>query len=142
LSSFGYDETNAYEEFPLTKEQAITKGFIWSNQKSKEYQKQTFPVPNEIAQVSDSIFSEILACSECGKNYKVIHQELTFYKKYRLPIPTKCPDCRHKNRLNIRNPRKLFDRLCAKCGITIKTTLPEQRPEPIYCEKCYLQEVY
>lgn len=142
LSYFRYNETVAQEYFPITKEQAIAQKLSWREHDPKEYQKQTFAIPKEIAQVPKSILNEILACDECGKNYKLISQELAFYKKYNLPVPTKCPYCRHKNRFTMRNPRKLFDRLCAKCGIAIKTTFPEQRPEPIYCEKCYLEAVY
>ncbi len=142
LSYFHYNETVAQEYFSLTKEQTQAQSLSWREPNPKEYQKQTSAIPQEITQVPDSIINEILACSECGKNYKLIRQELFFYKKYGLPVPTKCPDYRHKNRLKMRNSRKLFDRLCAKCGTAIKTTFPEQRPEPIYCEKCYLQEIY
>jgi hypothetical protein len=54
-----------------------------------------------------------------------------------LPIPTKHPDQRHIERVNLRNPRILHDRNCDKCGVDIKTSYSPDRSEIIYCEKCY-----
>ncbi len=142
ISYFHYNETVAQEYFPLTKEEAQAKNLSWREPDPKEYQKQTFVVPQEITQVPEAIINEILACGECGKNYKLIPQELAFYKKYKLPSPTNCPDCRHKNRLGRRNPRKLWERNCDNCGIEIETSYSPDRPEKVYCEACYLKEVY
>lgn len=141
LSAFAYNETLAHEYFPLTKEQVLAKGLKWKDPDPKEFQKQIFTVPKNIKNVPDSIVDEVLACSDCSKNYRIITQELAFYKKFGLPIPHECPDCRHKKRMALRNPRKLYDRKCDKCGSAIKTTYSQDRPEKIYCEKCYLEEI-
>jgi hypothetical protein len=90
----------------------------------------------------DNIFEEILACEKCTKNYKIIKQELEFYKKIGLPIPHLCPDCRYDIRFRLRNPHKLIKRECNKCQKDIQTTYASDRPETIYCEKCYLETVY
>jgi CxxC-x17-CxxC domain-containing protein len=44
--------------------------------------------------------------------------------------------------MKLRNPRKLFDRKCDKCGIDIKTTYSPDRSEIVYCEECYNKEIY
>ena len=49
--------------------------------------------------------------------------------------------CRHFERLAKRNPLKLWDRQCAKCDKKISTSYSPDRPEVIYCEKCYQSEV-
>jgi formylmethanofuran dehydrogenase subunit E len=72
----------------------------------------------------------------------VTRQELDFYIKNKLPIPTKHPDVRHIERIQNRNPRKLRDRKCAKCGVDIKTSYAPERPEIVYCEACYNKEIY
>ena len=54
----------------------------------------------------------------------------------------KCPKCRENSRFERLNPIKLYDRNCAKCNIEIRTPYVPDRPEIIYCEKCYQQEVY
>jgi len=141
-SPFCYNETVAMEHYPLSKEQALQKGYRWKEKDPKEYRPQTCQVPENIQDVEDSIINEILACKKCGRNFKIIPKELKFYKRYKLPIPRKCPDCRHAELLELRNPRKFFERNCKKCSKKIKTTLPQSRPEVVYCEDCYLKEIY
>lgn len=126
LSPFCYNETVAQEYFPLSKDEALKRGYKWREKDPKEYKKQT---------------NEVLACVECGKNFKLITPELSFYKKFDLSIPAKCPDCRHKDRLAMRPPRTLWERECDKCGKAIKTSYSPSGPETVYCEECYLATV-
>jgi hypothetical protein len=142
LSCYGYNETAAQYWFPLEKEQALKKGYKWKDPEKKDYKPQTYKVPDNIKDVPDSIIKELLACKTCGKNYKILAQELKLYRELNVPIPLKCPDCRYIERKNLCNPRKLWGRKCAKCGAAIKTVYSPQRPEIVYCEVCYLKEVY
>lgn len=146
ISPFGYNETVAQEYYPLTKEQAIAKGYKWKDEDIKEYKPQTYEGPYDITKVQEDIIKEILTCKThlsdgqaCGKNYKIIKEEFTFYKKMNLPIPENCMDCRHKRRLSLRNSRRLLDRQCQKCQSPVKTTYSVGSPEIVYCESCYLE---
>ncbi|MEK7673495.1 MAG: zinc-ribbon domain containing protein [Patescibacteria group bacterium] len=139
LAFYGYNETNAQDHFPLKKEEALKKGYKWKDLDPKEYKPQNYQVPAAIKDIPDSIINEVLACQTCKKNYKIIQEELSFYKKQNLPIPLNCPDCRHKNRFKSYNPRKLYSRNCQKCNIEIQTTFAPAMPEIVYCEKCYLE---
>lgn len=130
-SPFGYNESYANEHFPLTKEEAIKKWFNWMD---KEY---FIDVPKNFE--SDP---EIVICETTKKPFRLVKQELDFYKKYWLPLPTKHPNQRHKERFEQVNPRKLRDRKCTKCSKDIKTSYAPERPEIIYCESCYNKEVY
>ncbi|MDD3861895.1 MAG: hypothetical protein PHP74_03355 [Candidatus Gracilibacteria bacterium] len=142
MSAFCYNETIAQDYYPITKEEALIKGWKWKDADSKEYQTQTYEVPERIEDVSDSIVNEALACSHCKKNFRITKSELSFYRRKSLPIPKKCPDCRHFERMNLRNPRQLWARNCAKCGIEIQTTYSPDRPEIVYCGDCYLKDIY
>ncbi|OGJ50856.1 hypothetical protein A2307_00665 [Candidatus Peregrinibacteria bacterium RIFOXYB2_FULL_33_20] len=143
ISPFCYNETVAQEYFPLTKEQALSKGYKWKDEDlSSQHQGPEYQIPEDIKDVKDEICDSILKCEATSKLYKIIPQELKFYRQMNLPIPKKCPDIRHQKRLALRNPRKLFDRNCMKCGEKIKTTYAPDRPEIVYCEKCYLENVY
>jgi len=73
--------------------------------------------------------------------YRILPQELEFYRKMNLPLPRLCPDCRHYERIKQRNPLKLYKRKCDKCGKEILTTYSPDRPEIVYCEACYLREI-
>lgn len=150
LSPYCYNETAAQNYFPLSKEETIAQGFSWREPDPKEYQKQNYQIPEDIKAVQSDITQAILACSctvctnhnsPCGKNYKIMPQELKFYQKMGLPVPLKCPDCRYYDRLRLRNPRKLWSRSCSKCKAAIQTSFIPDRPEVVYCEKCYAETV-
>ena len=147
LAPFKYNETLAYDYFPLTRDQAIKRGYGWQEQMTGTYGKETIKkdeIPNSINDVNENILKEILVCDECNKNFRITQAELTFYKRMGLPIPHKDFECRHKNRIAKRNSRKLWHRKCMKegCENEFETSYAPERPEKVYCEKCYQQEVY
>jgi len=147
LSPFGYNETLAMEDVALSKEEAKKGGYNWQDNIQRTTGKETLKpenIPESIDEVGESILEEVLACIECKRNYKIVPNELIFYKKMRIPIPRRCFYCRHANRLKKRNPFKLWHRKCMKegCSNEFETTYAPERPEIIYCEKCYQQEVY
>ncbi|MBI4836442.1 MAG: hypothetical protein HY817_04245 [Candidatus Abawacabacteria bacterium] len=143
LSRFAYNETIAQEYAPLSKEAVISLGGRWKEEELKtHYQGKSTAIPYDINEVSDDILKEILSCKTCGKNYRLIAQELNLYRKLKVSVPENCFACRYKNRFNQRNPRKLYERICHSCQIEIQTTYDPQRPETILCETCYLKETH
>lgn len=172
ISPFAYNETLAQEYFPLTKEEAVNEGYVWHDAAERNYQptqtKET--LIDSINAVDDSITKEIIACenngsrSLCTTAFRVVADELTFYKKHGLPIPTKCPNCRTFDRLDQRLGLELWERQCAcagdtdtngvytnqaphhhhegaPCSNTFQTAYDPSKPDIVYCEQCYQQEV-
>lgn len=76
-------------------------------------------------------------CERCKKDFKLIPQELAFYKKMGLPKPNNCPFCRHELRLAKRNERKFFKYPCAKCAKQMITTVNPKKGHIVYCLDCY-----
>ncbi len=143
MSVFGYGETVADEYFPLAKEDVLKRGWNWHDDKEREnYLGPKVAVPEHINDVEDSICEKILICETTGKPYKVIPQELAFYREHGIPLPRICPDRRYRDRVVLRNPQKLWKRECAKCKKEIQTTYAPERPEIVYCEQCYLANIY
>ena len=163
LSPFGYNETVALEQFPITKEKALEKGYKWEGSIQRTTGKETLKpenIPDSIDEVGNSILDEVLSCIDCKRNYKIVPNELIFYKKMKIPIPRRCFYCRHDARLKRRNPFKLWHRSCMcgstdspqatskhfhgaeKCEVKFETSYAPERPEIVYCEKCYQAEVY
>jgi len=145
LSFFAYNETIAQDNMPLTKEEALAQGFRWEDNIQKTESKGTIKtenIPDHIKDVKDSILDEVLTCIKCSRNYRLIRRELEFYRKMLIPIPRVCWNCRFKDRIARRGPYKFWNRNCAKCQKEIITNYSPDRPEIIYCEKCYQQEVY
>ncbi len=143
-SIYAYNETLAQEYYPLTKEEVLRNGWQWYDDQNTEesYRGPDVVLPDDIADTGDDVCTKIYRCSETGKPYKVIPQELAFHKRLNIPLPRRCPDQRHRDRFALRNPRHLWDRACVKCKKAIKTSYAPDRPEIVYCEDCYLKEVY
>ncbi|MBI5411945.1 hypothetical protein HZA43_02075 [Candidatus Peregrinibacteria bacterium] len=142
LSPFDYNETLANGYFSMSREDVLKRGWRWREKELKEYKPSEYKAPDSLADVKDDILQQVISCKECGKNYRLISQELVFYRIHQIPVPENCPDCRHTARMNRRNPRRLWSSACAKCAAPIQTTYPPERPEIVYCEACYLKEVY
>ena len=126
LSAFGYNETFAYDMNPLLKEDAMKLGYKWSDYR----------------QDSEISGENVVICEVTGRPFRLIKQEIEFYAKHGIPFPKVHPDVRIDRRYRIRNPNKFWKRACAKCGAGIVTTYDPKRPEVVYCEECFLKEVY
>lgn len=142
LSPFAYNETSANDFMSLSEAEATSQGWRWREKEHAEYKPASIAeLPDDINQVSETITKELLACETCGKNYRIIPQELTFYKNISLPLPHFCPTCRNAKRIASNNPRSLRDDICSNCKSPIQTTYPTNHSETVYCDSCYLEEI-
>ncbi|PJC37166.1 hypothetical protein CO046_01900 [Candidatus Peregrinibacteria bacterium CG_4_9_14_0_2_um_filter_53_11] len=139
LSPYPYNDTVAHAYYPLTREEAVSRGYAWSDSPERHYLPQTLTLPDQLESVSDGILNEILVCSECAKNYKIIEQELKLYRQLHLSLPRRCADCRYKRRLALCNPHRLWARQCSMCRAEIQAPYPPQATDLVYCESCYQQ---
>lgn len=166
LSPFGYNETTAQDNFPLAREETLRKGFKWQDNLQLTAREETIQpenLPDGIDGVSDSIIQETLKCVNCQRNYRIIKPELEFYRKMKVPIPRECFYCRHRERLRLHNPARLWQRKCQcaggestnkvyknisihfhqdkPCPHEFQTSYAPERPETVYCERCYQSEI-
>ena len=141
MSTYWYNETVASEYYPLTKSEVLSKWFKWSDfEWSTPAVSKIIPwskLPFDIKEIPDDVVNWAIECENSGKPFRIIKQELDFYRKLSLPLPRMHPDERHKRRIAQRISRKLYDRKCDNCGIDIKTTYSPQSQEIIFCDKCY-----
>jgi hypothetical protein len=126
LSTMSYNESVAHERFPLSKEEVLARGWSW------------YDAPESSVAAAEG--ENVVRCEVSGKAFRLIPQELKFYKDMGLPLPTRHPDVRHKDRLALRTPYQLHETQCRKCGTTTWTDQNEDKI--IYCQKCYLEAVY
>ena len=152
LSTFAYNETMAYEQFPLSKEEILKKNYQWFDEleRNHKYTLEASELNNNILDVDESILKEIIHCEhngtcshQCTNAFRILPEELKFYKRMNLPIPRICSNCRYFIRLRRTLPWKLWHRFCMKEGCTneFETSYAPDRPEIVYCEKCYQNEV-
>lgn len=130
LSPFGYNETLAQDYFPLSAGEAGRLGFRWQEATTGTYGK---------ADPAQHIYT----CEVCTKNFRLTPEELSFYTAHGLPFPTMDFECRHQARVGQRTPRNLWQRKCMKSGCEneFETSYAPDRPETVYCERCYQEEV-
>ncbi len=160
MTPFAYNESLAYEFDPLLREEAVGRGFRWKEERERDY-KVTLPagkIPDTIGEVSDAVLNEIIGCTNAGTKtkcftaFRLIPDELRFYRAMNLPLPKLCPNCRHFARILQCNPPQLWHRTCAcnlhthfhgstSCPNEFETTYAPDRPEIVYCEECYNAEV-
>ncbi|MDD5721433.1 MAG: hypothetical protein PHT16_03240 [Candidatus Pacebacteria bacterium] len=162
FSFFPYNATQAYEFFPLSEEKAKSKGFLWYETSKQNYKITLIneDIPDNIKEIDENILNQSIECAhkgncqhECTKAFRIIKTEFDFLKRMNLPLPRLCINCRHYERLKLRNPPIFFKRQCmcdkenhsnhkGKCEVEFETSYAPDRPEIVYCEKCYQQEIY
>jgi hypothetical protein len=147
LSPFGYNETVANEYFPLSKQEAIAR---WYKRQTNNYD----PIIPEGAKVIDwkttekelqdeeQILKAIFVCEISWRPYRIIKQELEFYRKHNLPLPRRHPDIRHEERMKLRPGRTLYLRTCDKTWEKILSVYPQDYPGKVYSEQAYQSEIY
>ena len=140
-STHGYQETPAMQHFPLTATEAAACGFNWQANDSGTMKPQSAVVPDAISDADDTVLSSVFACTCCGKNYRIIPQELQFYQRAGVPLPQQCSDCRHYAQVAQRTPAQLYSRTCSACTTAILTCYAPDRAEQVLCEQCYLEQV-
>jgi len=172
ISPYAYNETIAQEYFPLSKEDAESQGYSWREEDLRNYKItiQAGTLPDDIRNVSDTILADTIGCAhqgncreQCTSAFRVIPQELEFYRKGNFSLPRLCPNCRHYQRLGERAGIELFHRSCmcagagsedgryknqishphgmSHCPNEFETPHKKDRKDTIYCDICYQAEV-
>lgn len=142
FSKFAYNKSSAILFFPKTKEQALAEGYTWNDTESPTVACtiKAEALPDTIKETLESILEEIIECRECAKAYKVTKGEFDLLRKMNLPIPHECPKCRENKRFDMLNKPGMYHRQCMKCNADIYTPYAPDRPEIVYCVKCYQAE--
>ncbi|MEI6659840.1 MAG: hypothetical protein WCK91_00240 [bacterium] len=166
MSYCGYNQSQAFKYFPMTEDEARSRGYRWAPPKERNYSitMKSIDLEDSINSIDDSILDQIIQCEhkennqhsfgcdvECAGAFRVTQQEINFYKLNHLPLPRLCFNCRHIDRIQWRNPPALYPRQCmcdkkhanheGKCEEQFETSYAPDGFEIVYCEKCYQQEV-
>ena len=93
-----------------------------------------------IGEIDDMILDYAVICEISLRPFRIIKLELEFYRSHSLSLPTKHPDVRHMERMQLRSDRILRLVDCDCCG---KSTLSVyDNGGEIYCDSCHHQLVY
>ena len=98
-------------------------------------------VPDDIKEVNDDILNKVIICEVTGKPFRIIKEELEFYRRKNLPLPIKHPYQRIMERWVMKEPFRLWKYTCSNCGKEMYTSCDPARKLKVFCEECYLKEV-
>ena len=76
--------------------------------------------------------SQTKQCEKCNNNFAIEADDIPFYEKMDLPLPTMCPECRFKYLLGFWIFGKFRIAKSALSGKNIITVISESAPFPIY----------
>ena len=162
IAPFCYNESNAIEHFSLNESAATKLGACWQNKDYSKKHSGPFYKPKDISDYStdnnpdaekeiESCLRGVIKCGVSGRPFRIIPQELAFYIKQKIQIPTEHPDERYKKRISLFNKMQLQRRQCmceegghdheGRCPNEFETTYTSDRPEKVYCESCYQKSV-
>ncbi len=165
ISLYAYNETGGQDYYPLTKQEALTRGFLWRDTEEQRagVKFSDYEIPDDIQNVKDDILEKVLKCEVSGRPYQIIPMELQFYRRMNLPVPHRSPEQRQKDRIGSFLPKRLYARACQcagprsengayanttshfhgsdLCPNAFQTSYAPDRPEIVYCEQCYQTEV-
>ena len=177
FSPLPYNDSDAQQYYPLDEQSAKKKGFFWARSEKPKFVTSisSDSVPDSIYEVGEDVIGQVIECTHkgqclhnCPGAFKIVPQELDFYRRTRTPLPRLCPICRYMERLrSVRfkseNPIGLYTRVCqctgtssvngiyqnvsthahgsSACQVQFQTAYAPDRPEIVYCESCYSSEV-
>jgi len=173
FSPFTYNESLAFDYLPLSKKDTVSSGYDWRDFSKRDYNIEIQPdsLPDNISDLKGEILNKTIGCTHsgvcecnCSTAFRIVEEELRFYKRFSLPIPRLCPNCRFTERIKQLNPMRFYNHKCDCIGsyslnnIYKNTSLHDHTTAPclnefetsyfpnddiiIYCEKCYQSEIF
>ncbi len=141
LAPFYYNESDAMQYFPLSEEEAVAQGYRWSHEEHLPGAAASV-VPDHVRDAADDVLQSTFACSTTGRPFRVMKQELEFYRRQTIPLPVSAPLERIKSRLGFFRIGEVQRRKCDGCAGLIDTVQAEAGNRPVLCERCFQVEVY
>ncbi len=71
-------------------------------------------------------------CAISDQEFVITDEDLKFYEKMGVPVPTLCPEERSRRRLTFRNDRHLYHRICDGTGKKIISMQSPDKSFPVY----------
>lgn len=148
ISAFPYNRSDAMQQFPLTREEAIEK---WYSRDDKEITV-NIPVHAECIHtkemdwdpdtVSNEIIKKVLVCSETWKPFRIVFSELELYRKLWCWLPLTHHDVRYYERMATRAERNVYAYECAVTWDILFTPYSKNLWLRVLSEEAYAQIVW
>jgi len=144
FSPFPYNSTIAHLSFPITEKKAAGKNLWWQEPQTSEFSGRVLSkneIPKNIRDVKDDILDGAVRCEVTEKPFRIIREELEFYRRQNLPIPMIHPAERLRSRFSWMGFFNFAEADCVKCGSKIIGNISKNFDKNIYCQSCYNKEI-
>ena len=152
LSYYGYNESLAMSYYPLTKQEALARWYKRSDYESpmphveKNVKWEDLPkvwcnvIKDKKPEFLEKILNYAIICEVSKRPFRITKQEIDFYIKYNIPLPTKHPDIRHQERLARKDWVTMHLIHCDECEEEMLSVHLPWEWKKVLCEKCYYNE--
>ncbi len=135
MSYCHYNESEGMTYCPMTKEEALARGFSWAEDKP-ESPAPTSTLVDNIKDADESMLGNVYICTKSGKRYRIIKQELQAYQQLKIPLPQVAPLERIKLKLYQNKILPLQDIQCSNCNQSLRS-VHNPKDQPVLCQECY-----
>ena len=146
ISPFPYNASLSNIVYNLSKEKVLELGGWWYDDKINISEDMELikiqDIEQDIKNVSDEILDKSIISDGNGKPFRIVKEELNFYKRKNIAIPSLTPYERIIDRFRFVNNFKIFNDKCFKCEIEVISDYATKNGFKPYCEECYKKEIY
>jgi hypothetical protein len=139
LSPMPYNRTLAQRYFPLSKEEALKRGYLWEEDDLKEFPNaiDARDLPDRYPRQQEAI---VVRSQSSGRPFRITKQEIEKYQDLGVPLPRLTYEERMDNRARLLGGIQLYERACAKTGKKVVSTYPPDSPYIIWDRDAYINE--
>ncbi|MFA6550611.1 MAG: hypothetical protein WCT36_04640 [Candidatus Gracilibacteria bacterium] len=121
ISPMPYNRSVAQRYFPLTKEEALKKGFTWHEEDPKQFPNavDATKLPDGLPLKNDAL---IVKSAVSERPFSITTREIEKYKEFKVALPRLTYEERMNERAKKLGGIRLYERACAKSGKKILTT--------------------
>jgi hypothetical protein len=141
---YAYNSSLAHIIYPMTKEDALSRGLFWQDEIETDTTNITTVPANKLPETIQSTHDSILQSTVIGehsqKPFRFVPQEIQFYKQNNIALPLETPYQRIMDRFSIVNNLRVEKDSCANCGKEIYSGYSSKNGYRPYCNECFRAE--
>ncbi len=141
---YPYNSSLAHIIYPMTKEEALARNLFWQDDIETDTKNiKTISVaelPDNINDVTNDVLTTAIIGEHSGKPFRLVPQEIEFYKQNHVALPTDAPYQRIMNRFAMVNNLRVTQDVCFKCGKEILSAYETKQGYKPYCAECFRAE--
>jgi hypothetical protein len=146
ISPFPYNASLSNIVYKISKEKALDLGSWWFDDKINLPDGINFieasKIEPNIKNVTDDILDVAIISGGNKKPFKIVKDELDFYRRKNIAIPSLTPYERIVDRFEYVNNFRFFEDRCFDCGTVILSSYATTDGFKPYCDDCYKKEIY